>query len=293
MLKLENVSFKYGKNKILNEINLDKSENEIIALWGRNGIGKTTFMKLLSGHEKPTEGQLTIFGKEPHDNLKAIQKICYMQEDHPFNKVWTIKELMKVAEKFYPNWDSKSAQKFIEEFGLPFNQKISSFSKGMKTAAQITVGLSSFSNITILDEPTNGLDAGARKLFYRLLKENFDEKPRLLIISSHHIEEIHPFSDSLLVVHNGELIIDESMDATRERGIWLTGDPTNIQEFMADNLVLEKSELGGKVRVMANLPYTQNVISKAVKFGVHIEPTEVQEYLLNMTKQINVGSENV
>ncbi|WP_099302602.1 ATP-binding cassette domain-containing protein [Bacillus sp. Marseille-P3800] len=283
MLTLQDVSFQYEDTYILNELNLHKEKNEIIALWGRNSVGKTTLMKLLAGQEKPTNGRLTIDNVEPFENDQTIRKICYVQEDHPFNGIWTLKELLIIGEEFYPNWRSDTAEHLIKQFDLPYNKKISSFSKGMKTATQIMMGLSSHAEITIFDEPNNGLDAGARRLFYQLLQENHEEFPRMIFVSTHHIEEIHPISDSLLVIHQGQVLIDEEMDKARERGVLLSGEKEAIETMTANCSLYDQRMLGSKMKVMADLAYNSSTMKKAEDLDITIEPTEVQEYLLNLT----------
>lgn len=285
MIHVEQVEYGYQGTPVLKKLTLREDEPVISALWGRNGAGKTTLMSLLAGHQRPEQGTIRIMGHEPYDNLAAQENLCYVQENHPFGRNWSMVDLMRYGQYFHPQWDQELAERLVDMFELPLKRKIAKFSKGMKTAAQIILGLSSRANITILDEPTNGLDAEKRKFFYRALLETYEDQPRLMLLSSHHIEEIQPLCESLIVLHGGNVLLHQSMEEMRERGILLTGDISAIERVAAGSPILESSRLGSTHKVMIDAVYSGAWKEKASEYGVTIEKAAIQDYLVNVTRK--------
>ncbi|MDM5280847.1 ABC transporter ATP-binding protein [Paenibacillus silvae] len=287
MIHMEHVCYSYQKNKppILNNVTLHEHEPVIGAVWGRNGAGKTTLMSLLAGHSRPDRGTIQVMGQNPYNNLSAQGHLCYIQENHPLGKNWTIHDLLTIGSHFHAQWDQQLAQRLIEAFELPSKQKISKFSKGMKTAAQIILGLCSHASVTIMDEPTNGLDAEKRKLFYEALLETYEENPRLILISTHHIEEVQPLCESLIVVHQGNIFIHQPMEQMRERGVLLTGLFQDVEEAAQGAAVIESARLGKNSKVMIDDVYSKDWKAKAQQYGLSIEKASLQEYLVHVTRQ--------
>ena len=284
MISIKNVSFSYEDHPVIKDLSFEEKEPVITGLWGRNGAGKTTLMKLLAGHQKPDCGTIEINGHDPYNNPKAQEYLCYMQESHPFSEIWSIKDALRFYQYFKPNWNQKLAGELVDMFKLPMNKKTKKLSTGMKTALQVVIGLASQSEVTILDEPTNGLDAGMRKKFYQRLLESYDECPRLILVSTHQIEELQPLLESIAVVHEGKLLLHDSIEDVRERGIWLMGEPDRIQAAVGSERILEESTLGPVKKVMIDAPLSEEWKMRARVNGISIEKAHLQDYLLQITE---------
>ncbi|MGM9933231.1 ABC transporter ATP-binding protein [Pradoshia sp.] len=285
MIRVENVTFGYENALALKDISFSEEERGIIAIWGRNGAGKTTLMKLLAGHEKPDKGKVEIMGMAPYNHTKAVQHICYMQEDHPFSAIWSVKDALRIAGYYYANWDQDLAQRLLKTFQLNERKKISKLSKGMKSALQFIIGISSHADITILDEPSNGLDASLRKKMNQSLRESHEIHPRLILLSTHHIEEIQSLCESLVVIHDKKVLLHESIDDIREYGVWLAGEKTKIEKLLDGQKPLEIHKLGSSVKVMIDVPYNDEWKEFASTHGLSIEKAKLQDYLLNKTEE--------
>ena len=283
MIHIENVVFSYDNKVVLKDVNLKVDEPAIIGLWGRNGAGKTTLMKLMTGQENPDKGRIKVKDSSPYNNTEVTYDICFMQEDHPFSSIWNVKDAMRFAKLFNRNWNEEEAERLIKMFHIPEKKKIVKFSKGMKTAIQIIIGLASNADITILDEPTNGLDAGMRKMFYKVIQDSFNARPRVIIISTHHIEEVQPLCESLVVLHNNSILFHKPLDEVRSNGILLTGERDKVEAFVKGHKVIDKSIMGNINKVMVDLPYTKEWKQLADNFGLSIDKAQLQEYLLNIT----------
>lgn len=283
MIHIDKMQYSYDDKTVLRNLSLHENDPIITALWGRNGSGKTTLMKLMAGRLKPSQGMIKINNHDPYNNLEASHDICFMQEDHPFSSIWDIKDALRFASYFNENWDQETADQLMDTFKLPRKKKITKLSKGMKSALQIVIGMASNAKVTILDEPTNGLDAGMRKIFYKALQESYENHPRLFLISTHHIEEIQPLCESLIVIHNNKALFHQSMEDVRMRGIWLAGDKEKAENCFGSERILEKNVIGSKVKVMLDLPYTEEWVQRAKDNKLSIEKTQLQDYLLNIT----------
>lgn len=285
MIKLNDVSFFYGHSLALKNMNFHETEPIIIGLWGRNGAGKTTFMKLLAGQEKPNHGQININGLSPYNNSDAMKEISYMQEDHPFSELWDVNDALRFGSYFNENWDHNLAEDLVDLFELPRRKKIKKFSKGMKTMIKIAVGLASKSPITVMDEPTNGLDAHMRKQFYNALLDTYEEHPRTFILSSHHIDELEPLCEKIAIVENQTVIRYEDTESLQMQGILLSGSATEIDALAKESRVLEKRKLGSQLNVMLDEPYNEHWRTRAEQANITIEKAPLQDYLVNITKK--------
>lgn len=288
MIEIKNLTYGYKHTPVLTDFNLIETEPSIIALWGRNGAGKTTLMSLVAGHYKPNEGSIKVLGEEPYNNLNVLENICYIQENHPFGHNWKIDDLLKYGRYFHPYWDQQFAEHLVQVFELPKNKKITKYSKGMKTAVQIILGLASNAKITVLDEPTNGLDAVKRKQFYDALMESYEENPRLILLSTHHIEEIQPLCETIVVVNDGKVLFHEQMEVMREKGVILSGNIDSIEEVTKNISILESSKISSTQKVMIDELYTNDWKKIAEDHHLTIEKATLQDYLINKTKNKEV-----
>lgn len=285
MIKIEDLSFAYGNKNVLKDVNLTEEEPAIIGLWGRNGSGKTTLMKLLAGLEKPGEGIVRVNGVEPYNNSEAMNHVTFMQEDHPYSDLWNLNNVLNFGRDFNRNWDGALADELIDLFGLPRNKKIRTFSKGMKTMVSIVMGLASKSPVTIFDEPSNGLDAHMRKQFYDVLLDSYDEHPRLILLSSHHIEEVEPLCEKIAIINNNTLMHYEETDALKNKGLYLSGSVEAVRSVTGEARMLEERKLGKQLNVMIDAPMSSGLKHRAKQAGVMVEKAPFQDYLVNLTKK--------
>ena len=283
MIKINNLSFAYDKKNILKDVNLNETEPVIIGLWGRNGSGKTTLMKILSGMEQPNEGAVEVDGIVPYNNSNAMNHVAFMQEDHPYSDMWNVNDALKFGRDFNVNWDQQLADELIDIFQLPRNKKIRTFSKGMKTMITIAIGLASKAPLTIFDEPSNGLDAHMRKQFYDVLLDSYDEHPRMILLSSHHIEEVEPLCEKIAIIDNNTLMHYEETDVLKNNGVHISGAADAVRTVIGSQRVLEERKLGKQLNVMLDTPLTEDLKREADQAGVMIEKAPFQDYLVNLT----------
>ena len=288
MIKLENVSFSYGNIPVLKNVNISEQEPIIIGLWGRNGSGKTTLMKLLSGMENIDAGAITVNGIIPYNSNEAMNNITFMQENHPFSDLWNVEDALRFGALFNKNWDMELAEHLVTLFELPRKKKIKKFSKGMQSMVQIILGLASKAPVTIMDEPTNGLDAHMRKQFNDALLNTYEEEPRLIILSTHHIEEIEAMCEKIGIINQQTVVRYEETEALKMHGVLLSGSAETIEPLIEGYTILEKRKLGKQINVMIDDEFTDEWKSIAKQAGITVEKAPLQDYLVNFTTKREV-----
>lgn len=284
MIKMTDVSFAYDQKAVLKDVNLTETDPVIVGLWGRNGSGKTTLMKLLAGLEKPHAGKIEVNGVEPYNNSEAMHHVTFIQEDHPYSDLWDVDDALNFRRDFNRNWDQELALRLVDIFELPRNKKNRTFSKGMKTMVTIVIGLASKSSVTIFDEPSNGLDAHMRKQFYDVLLDTYDESPRLIILSSHHIEEVEPLCEKIAIIDHNTLMYYEAAETLKNKGVHVVGEASAVENFIGDKKILERRQFGKQLNVMLDKAYTEDLKRQAMEFGVKLEKAKFQDYLVNLTR---------
>ncbi|MBO3078345.1 ABC transporter ATP-binding protein [Mammaliicoccus vitulinus] len=291
IIDIQDMSFKYKDEYVLQDLTLQEEKPMIIGLWGRNGSGKTTLMKLMSGQERQNSGQISILNLNPYNNAAATKQITYLRENHFFGKTWNVNDAMKFASMFNDNWNQEEADYLIDLFELPRKKKIKTFSKGMHSMVQSVIGLASHAPVTMLDEPTNGLDAYMRKIFMKALRDSFEEDPRYIMISSHHIKEIEKICEKLIVISGHQVKLHEPIEYFQSRGAILVGKLENIQQIVSGDDIIEESIIMNQHKVMADIPFDDRLIEQCRDLKIKVDKASIQDYLVNitMTKEANHG----
>ena len=280
VIEVKNVSKLYRKTKALDDVTFTLSGPKIYGLLGRNGAGKTTFMDILAGHQLASSGKILINGEEPFDNKQITENICIIKEGDNFQKDMTVNQIFRSCSLFYPNWDQSLAEELAKQYKLPVKKRIKTYSKGMTSAVGIIVGLASKAPITIFDEPYIGLDAAARKKFYDILLDEYEDEERIVIFSTHLIDEVSLLFEEVLILQEGKLILQEKAETLRERAFSVTGEIEEVQQFICNKRVINKKTLA---HMMTASLYGDR--SEAEKTGLKIEGVPIQDLMIYLTEQ--------
>lgn len=277
-IEVKDLSKSYGDKQALSNLSFTLSEPKIYGLLGRNGAGKTTFMEILAGQILASSGEVLINGVRPFDNQQMMESICLVKEGNNFKKDLKIKHVLKIFSYFYPTWDQELADRMIDEYELDRNAKIKHLSKGMESALGITVGLASKAPITIFDEPYIGLDAPSRKRFYEILIEEFQKEKRIIIFSTHLIDEVSLLFEEVLIIREGKLILHEDTEALKEQIISVSGPADQVKQFIENKEILKTKELVGMMNA-----YVYADKNEAIAFGLNVEGVPIQELMIHLT----------
>lgn len=215
MLKLEHVTKKYGKKAVLRGIDLDfKDQVGVYGLLGRNGVGKTTMMKIINDMIASYDGQV-IRGFD-------LSQIVFVTSDVAANNSLfqgKISKLMRYYDSLYPSFDMAYAEKLLERFNLTSKLKIKKLSTGNKTLVFNILGLATRETVTIFDEPTNGLDSVNRRKFFDAMLEDYAQYPRLIILSTHLIQEVENYLTHVIMLRDTSVLMDDTIEVIQSRAV--------------------------------------------------------------------------
>ncbi|CAG9623527.1 ABC transporter ATP-binding protein [Sutcliffiella rhizosphaerae] len=286
-IEAKSVTKSFGTKHAVNNLSFDLETNKIYGLLGRNGAGKTTLMQLLAGHTLPSNGEILVNGEQPFNNRNLTKDICLVNESNNFIKRLRIKDILKVASLFYPNWSWECANDLLHTFNLNPKLKTNALSKGMESSLGIIIGLASRAKITIFDEPYIGLDAAARFKFYDVLLEEYEKHPRTIILSTHLIDEVSNLFEEVILMRSGELLFHETAEKLVEASMIVSGDREAVDRFTKGKNVLHESMLAG--RKVATMFGEGLSVEEAADYGLHAERSSIQQLMVYMTEETRGG----
>ncbi len=214
LLEIKNVSKSFDKKEILKDINLTISSGKIVGLLGKNGVGKTTLIKLINDLLTPTSGEILVKGNKIGVESKKV--ISYLPERTYLNKQMKVSEVINYFKDFYQDFDSDKAEKLLKDLDLDINQKLSKMSKGMQEKVQLVLVMSRNADLYILDEPLGGVDPATRDYILDTILSNFSENASV-IISTHLISDIERILDEVVFIDKGEIVLQSDADKLRNK----------------------------------------------------------------------------
>lgn len=212
IIKIENLSHKYGNKTIYNKLNLTIKEGYIYGILGKNGVGKSTLINILMGYIKPKEGICSILNEHSYNlSSETKKKIALLHEGFIAYDFMTIKQNEEFYSSFYENWDKNVFYELIDLMNLSYEQKVSTLSFGQKSQVVLGTLFAQNAKILILDDYSMGLDAGYRRLFIDYLKEYIKEKRVTVLITSHIMEDLVDLIDDMAIVQKGGDVYQDKM----------------------------------------------------------------------------------
>lgn len=205
-LEVKNINKKYKNKVVLNDINFSIQSGEIVALIGKNGVGKSTLINIITKLIQQDSGQSKIFEKEKFDrNLIGVM----MQENISLDRI-TVKEIIKLTRTYYRNPMSYQAILALSELQNYTNHPMDKLSGGQKRKLQFALTLAGNPDLIFLDEPTVGMDAESRTKFWKHIDE-LKKQGKTFLITSHYLEELEKVANRFIFLHNQRIIFDGSL----------------------------------------------------------------------------------
>jgi len=221
IITLRGLNKQYGDKTVLNDINLDIYPAQIIGYIGPNGAGKSTTVKILTGIIQDYSGEVMVMGKNLRDNVLEVKgRVGYIPELAELYDLLTPREYLSFIGKLYhmpADVIEERSRRMLESFGLLANmdQRMDSFSKGMRQKVLITSGLLHNPSIVIMDEPLSGLDANAVILVKELLQA-LKAEGKTIFYCSHMMDVVEKVSDRIVLLNQGSIIADGTIEQLRQ-----------------------------------------------------------------------------
>jgi len=260
MVKINEVSFGYRKQKpVLNRISLDIQTGIIYGLLGKNGEGKTTLLKLMSGLLFPDKGSCRVRNEEPaRRKANFLQQIFLLPEDMMLPDVTTLQYIHMYA-PFYPTFRKDILKACAEAFEIDLSGALRKMSFGQKKMVAITLALAAHTPLLLMDEPTNGLDIPSKSIFRKLLA-SFMSEEQSVIISTHQVRDLESLIDAVILLDDKEIVLNRSIDEI--------SDKLNFGPVTATETVLyAESAPTGRIGVTSNPTGEKGVVSLELLFN--------------------------
>lgn len=206
LVKVNAVAKRFGDVSAVDDLSMTIQPNEVVALLGENGAGKTTTISMLLGQQIPTAGEITIFGLTP-GHWAAKQQLGVMLQSAALPDNVTVKEQLRLFASYYPN--SISVEEAIQTAMLTQleKRKIQTLSGGQKQRLLFAMAIIGNPKLVILDEPTVGLDASARREFWKCIR-SLAENGTSVLLTTHYLEEADALSDRIVVMSHGKKVAE-------------------------------------------------------------------------------------
>ena len=274
MIGLKQVTKQYGQATVLKNITLSVDEPGIYCLLGRNGAGKTTLLKSIAGYQNITNGSIQVDGKTITTSTLDTG-VSYIEN---FAKHFNlpVRKLLRIASEVNPNYDYDFAAEMMERFELDGKKKFHHLSLGMKTMVSTIICLASNKKIILLDEPVLGFDAIMRVEFYDMLTESFQKHPRIIIVSTHIIEEIAKTIQKLIIIDKGCIRFFDTLQAVETKAFRISGLQKDVEAATRNLNIIGKDTVGGLV--------TSYIFDNPPKqtASLDIQPLSLQDFFIQM-----------
>ena len=215
IITVEGLTKSYGHKTVLNDMSFTLPEGEVIGLFGPNGGGKTTLMKILTGLIHDYSGTVLINGNTPSEKTKAIT--AYLPEQSFVHEWMRNIDAVDYFNDFFSDFDKSKALEMLDKFGLDKKQKAKTMSKGMQEKLLLSLTMSRDASLYILDEPMGGVDPASRSAILNFIMENYAQKSTLLI-STHLINDLEDVFTHALFIGNGKTLLNDTVSTITNGG---------------------------------------------------------------------------
>jgi ABC-2 type transport system ATP-binding protein len=216
MIEIKNLTKSFNDDKIvLENLNCTIKDNAIYGLVGANGAGKSTLLRLITSIYKSDSGSILIDGKEAFDNEIIKQDIVFVSDDLHFYSNYTLMDMAEYYKSLYLNFDMNYLINHANTLKLNINDKLSSYSKGMKRQCALLCALATKAKYMLFDETFDGLDPVIRKYFKSLLANLMADNKRTIIMTSHNLRELEDICDNLGLLYKGSILFESDIDTIK------------------------------------------------------------------------------
>ncbi len=257
MIEIKNLCFGYKKSKnVLENVNLNLKKGRIHGLLGKNGIGKSTLLKLIGGLQFPDSGAIKVGEFTPSERKVAFLADMFFLPEELFELNITIDKFVKLYSVFYPNFSKSDFENYLQEFEISdTKQSLKKLSYGTKKKVLISFGLACHCKLLLLDEPTNGLDIPSKSQFRKVILRAMTDET-CVIISTHQVRDLHNLIDTVLILDEKNVLLNATSEEVCNKLFFGICDTTQSTEemlyseddvrglkFVKENTENEESEL--------------------------------------------------
>ena len=267
VIKIDHLSKQYRGQYALQDISCQIKAGSIVGLVGTNGAGKTTLLKSLLGLSS-YEGNIEVMGLKPRRNHNDLMNnMCFIADVAILPNWLKVSQALDFVNGVHPKFEYGKALSFIKRTNLSMEQKVGDLSKGMIVQLHLALVMAIDVDLLVLDEPTLGLDIVYRKHFYQSLINDYYNEERTIIITTHQVEEVEGILTDVIMLHEGQKILDCSMNELAENLFCIKAKKEAVETLRNLNPISEKTQLGQHIFMF------DKAICNATQYGEVFTPS--------------------
>ena len=234
----------FGTTIALDGVDLRVEEGRILGLIGPNGAGKTTALNAILGLTSH-EGDLKVLGRDPWvERDQLMRDVCFMADVAVLPRWMRVSQALDYVAGVHPRFDRGKAESFLAKTTIKRSSKVRELSKGMVTQLHLALVMAIDARLLVLDEPTLGLDILYRKRFYDSLLNDYYDRSRTILVTTHQVDEIQQVLTDVMFMDRGRIVFACSMEAFESRYLEVTVKPEQVEAARALKPMQERQVLG-------------------------------------------------
>jgi ABC-2 type transport system ATP-binding protein len=237
----------YGTTVAIDGIDLRVDEGRILGLVGPNGAGKTTALNAILGLT-PYQGELRVLGRDPWTERNLLMRdVCFIADVAILPRWLRVSQALEYLAGVHPRFDRTKAEGFLAKTTIKRSSKVRELSKGMVTQLHLALVMAIDARLLVLDEPTLGLDILYRKQFYDSLLNDYFDRTRTIVVTTHQVEEVQHVLTDLMFINHGRIVLDCTMEEFESRYLEVTVNPEHLAAARALKPIHERHVLGRSI----------------------------------------------
>jgi ABC-2 type transport system ATP-binding protein len=237
----------FGTTVALDGIDLRVEEGRILGLIGPNGAGKTTALNAILGLTS-YRGELVVLGRDPSSERDHLMRdVCFITDVAVLPRWARVSQLLDYVAGVHPRFDRCKAEGFLANTTIRRTSRVRELSKGMVTQLHLALIMAIDAKLLVLDEPTLGLDILYRKQFYDSLLNDYFDRSRTILVTTHQVEEVQHVLTDLMFIDRGRIVLDCSMEEVESRYQEVTVNPAQLAAARALKPMHERQALGRSI----------------------------------------------
>lgn len=269
MISIKNLHFAYKRKKVFTGLSLELQPGFIYGLLGKNGTGKSTLLRNISGHLFPDSGSITVSGETPTLRKPSFLQDVFIVAEEFYLPNITPDQLVKYNAIFYPKFSEEQFNRYMKEFDIPTGNAIQEMSYGQKKKVLISFGLACNTSVLLMDEPTNGLDIMSKSQFRKVIAGSLDEK-KCIVISTHQVKDLENLIDRITIIDEGKILFDQTIEQiTQKLQFKISFDKEEVQralyneDSLKGNAIITKNAYGEDTRLDLEMLYKAIITDRA------------------------------
>jgi ABC-2 type transport system ATP-binding protein len=274
----------FGTTIALDGINLRVEEGRILGLIGPNGAGKTTALNAILGLT-PYQGELRVLGRDPWTERDQLMRdVCFIADVAVLPRWIRVRQALDYVGGVHPRFDRGKAEAFLAKTTIRPDSKVKELSKGMVVQLHLALVMAIDARLLVLDEPTLGLDLIYRKQFYDALLNDYFDRNRTIVLTTHQVDEIQDVLTDLMFIDRGHIVLDCSMEEYESRYLEVLVHPDQLAAARALRPIHERQALGRSILLFDRLGRDQLAILGEVR-----TPSVADLFVAVVGNQFNQG----